>query len=179
MTVSIIAILAANDVIGRDNDLPWHMPADLKRFKTLTMGHHLIMGRKTFDSIRRPLPGRINVVVTRNVDFSPDGVAVARSVDEAISKAEAAGDEEIFIAGGAEIFAQTLHRADRMYLTRLHAEIEGDTYFPEFDDVNEWKLVDAEHFEPDEKNAWPYSFLTYERGPDRVEAEDRLHVGAD
>ena len=179
MTVSIIAILAANDVIGRDNDLPWHMPADLKRFKTLTMGHHLIMGRKTFDSIRRPLPGRINVVVTRNVDFSPDGVAVARSVDEAISKAEAAGDEEIFIAGGAEIFAQTLHRADRMYLTRLHAEIEGDTYFPEFDDVNEWKLVDAEHFEPDEKNAWPYSFLTYERGTDRVEAEDRLHVGAD
>jgi dihydrofolate reductase len=174
MTVSIIAILAANDVIGRDNKLPWHMPADLKRFKALTMGHHLIMGRKTFDSIGKPLPGRINVVVTRNVDFSPEGVAVARSLEEAIGKAEAAGDDEIFIAGGAEIFAQALHRAGRMHLTRLHAEFEGDTFFPEFDDVNEWKLVDAEHFEPDEKNAYPYSFLTYERSTERIEPEDLL-----
>ena len=163
MTVSIIAIVAANDVIGLNNQLPWHMPADLKRFKQLTMGHHLIMGRKTFQSIGKPLPGRINVIVTRNVDFNPDGVAIARSVDEAISKAEAAGDSEIFIGGGAEIYAQTLHRADRMYITRVHAEPEGDTFFPEFDDVNEWKLVDAEHFESDEKNKHPYSFLTYER----------------
>ena len=163
MTVSIIAILSANDVIGRDNRLPWHMPADLKRFKALTMGHHLIMGRKTYQSMGKPLPGRINVVVTRNVDFNPEGVAVARSVEEAISKAEAAGETEAFIAGGAEIYGQTLHRADRMYLTRIHAEFEGDTFFPEFDDVAEWKLVDAEHFESDEKNAWPYTFLTYER----------------
>ncbi|HUP49063.1 MAG TPA: dihydrofolate reductase [Thermoanaerobaculia bacterium] len=163
MTVSIIAILSANDVIGLDNRLPWHMPADLKRFKSLTMGHHVIMGRKTFQSMGKPLPGRITAVVTRDAGFSPEGVAVARSVEEAISKAEAAGDEEIFIAGGAEIFAQTLHRADRMYLTRIHSEFEGDTFFPEFDDVAEWKLVDAEHLESDEKNAWPYSFLTYER----------------
>lgn len=163
MTVSIIAIVAANDVIGRGNQLPWHMPADLKRFKQLTMGHHLIMGRKTYQSLGKPLPGRINVVVTRNLDFTPDGVAVARSVDEAISKAEAAGDDEIFIGGGADIYAQTLHRADRMYITRLHGEPEGDTFFPEFDDVNEWKLVDAEHFEADERNEYPYSFLTYER----------------
>ena len=163
MTLSIIAILSANDVIGRDNTLPWHMPADLKRFKSLTMGHHLIMGRKTYESIGRPLPGRINVVVTRSAGFAPDGVAVARSVDEAISKAEATGDPEIFIGGGADVFAQTLHRADRMYLTRIHEDFAGDTFFPEFDDVAEWKLIDAEHFEGDEKNAYPYSFLTYER----------------
>ncbi|HUP43882.1 MAG TPA: dihydrofolate reductase [Thermoanaerobaculia bacterium] len=165
MTVSIIAIVAANDVIGRGNQLPWHMPADLKRFKQLTMGHHLIMGRKTFQSVGKPLPGRIIVIVTRSVDFNPDGVAVARSVEEAISKAEAAGDDEIFIAGGAEIYGQALHRADRMYITRLHGEPQGDTFFPEFDDVNEWQLVDAEHFEADEKNEYPYSFLTYERQP--------------
>jgi dihydrofolate reductase len=174
MTVSIIAIVAANDVIGRGNKLPWHMPADLKRFKELTMGHHLIMGRKTFESVGKPLPGRINVVVTRNVDFTPDGVAVSRSVEEAISKAEAAGDDEVFIAGGAEIYAQTIHRADRMYITRLHGEPEGDTFFPEFDDVNEWKLVDAEHFEADERNAFPYSFLTYERAA--TQAENQLDL---
>lgn len=163
MTISIIAAVASNNIIGRDNKLPWHMPADLKWFKKLTMGHHVLMGRKTFEEFRKPLPGRVNVVITRNPNWSADGVAIARSVDEAISKAEAAGDAEIFIIGGAEIFAQVLHRADRMYITRIHAEPEGDTFFPEFDDVNEWKLVDAEHCEADEKNAYPYSFLTYER----------------
>ncbi|MEO6487333.1 MAG: dihydrofolate reductase [Thermoanaerobaculia bacterium] len=163
MTLSVVAALADNNVIGRDNRLPWHMPADLKRFKELTLGHHVIMGRKTFDEIKKPLPGRINVIITRRVDFSPDGVAVARSIDEAIAKAEAAGDPEIFVIGGAEIFSQLLHRADRMHLTRVHAEPEGDTFFPEFDDVNEWELVDTEHFEADAKNPHPYSFLTYER----------------
>ena len=163
MTISIIAAVASNNIIGRDNKLPWHMPADLKWFKKLTMGHHVLMGRKTFEEFRKPLPGRMNVVITRNPNWSADGVAIARSLDEAISKAEAAGDNEIFIIGGAEIFTQVLHRADRMYITRIHAEPEGDTFFPEFDDVNEWKLVDAEHCEADEKNAYPYSFLTYER----------------
>ncbi len=163
MTVSIIAALATNNVIGRDNQLPWHMPADLKRFKQLTTGHHLLMGRKTFESVGVPLPGRITVVISRSPDFAPPGVAVARSLDEAISKAEAAGDSEIFIGGGQEIFRQMLHRADRMYLTRVHAEPAGDTFFPEFDDVNEWHLADAEHYEADERNPYPYSFLTYER----------------
>ena len=163
MTLSIIVILSSNNVIGRDNKLPWHMPADLKRFKTLTMGHHVLMGRKTFNEIQKPLPGRVNVVITRDPHFGAEGVAIARSVDEAISKAEAAGDSEIILVGGGEIFRQVIHRADRMYVTRIHAEIEGDTTFPDFDDVNEWQLVDAEHFEADEKNAYPYSFLTYER----------------
>jgi len=163
MTISLIAAVASNNIIGRENKLPWHMPSDLKWFKRLTMGHHVLMGRKTFEEFRKPLPGRVNVVITRNPNWSAEGVAIARSVDEAISKAEAAGDKEIFIIGGAEIFTQVLHRADRMYITRSHAEPEGDTYFPEFDDVNEWKLVDSEHFEADERNAYPYSFLTYER----------------
>ena len=163
MTISIIAAVASNNIIGRDNKLPWHMPADLKWFKKLTMGHHVLMGRKTFEEFKKPLPGRTNVVITRNPNWSADGVAMARSLDEAISKAEAAGDPEIFVIGGAEVFAQVLHRAGRMYITRIHAEPEGDTFFPEFDDVNEWKLVDSEHFEADEKNAYPYSFLTYER----------------
>ena len=163
MTISLIAAVANNNIIGRDNKLPWHMPADLKWFKSLTTGHHVLMGRKTFEEIKKPLPGRVNVVITRNPNWAADGVAIARSVDEAIGKAQAAGDKEIFVIGGAEIFAQLLHRADRMYITRIHAEPQGDTYFPEFDDVNEWKLVDSEHFDADEKNAYPYSFLTYER----------------
>lgn len=166
MTLTIIAAVSANDVIGKDNRLPWHLPADLKWFQRHTTGHHVIMGRKTFDEIRKPLPNRVNVVVTRNPGYAPEGVAIARSVDEAIAKAEAAGDDEIFVIGGAEIIAQTLHRADRLYLTRIHADFEGDTFFPEFDDVNEFHLVDREDFEPDEKNRWAFSFLTYERAGD-------------
>ena len=163
MTISIIAIVAANGVIGRDNAMPWHMSTDLKRFKALTMGHHMIMGRKTFDSIgRRALPGRPHIIVTRH-DLSFDGVQIAHSVDEALAVAVAAGDNEPFICGGAEIYRQSLHRATRMYITQIHAEVEGDTFFPEFDDVNEWKLVDREDFEADAKNEYPFSFLTYER----------------
>ena len=163
MTLSIIAALSSNNVIGRNNDLPWHLSADLKRLKALTMGHHFIMGRKTYDSVGRPLPGRIFIVITRRTDFHPEGVHVVHSLEDAVQIANAAGDPEPFIAGGAEIFEQAIHRADRMYLTRVHAEIEGDTFFPDFDDVSEWQLIDAEHFEADEKNDYPYSFLTYER----------------
>lgn len=174
MTLSIIAALATNDVIGRDNRLPWHMPADLKRFKQLTTGHHVLMGRKTFDEIRTPLPGRINVVITRNPGFAADGILVASSVDEAVTMAEASHDDEIFVIGGAEIIAQTLHRADRMYLTRIHGEPEGDTFFPEFDEVNEWRLVEREDFEPDARHEYAWSFLTYERAgkPAQIAAYD-------
>ena len=171
MTVSIIAIVATNGVIGRDNALPWFMPADLKRFKALTMGHHMIMGRKTFLSVGKPLPGRTTVVVTRSRDFVADGVLTAQSIESAILLTQ--DDPEVFICGGAEIYEQTIHRADRMYITRVHADVEGDTVFPEFDDVNEWKLVDAEHFEADDRNTYPYSFLTYARaasGPQKAEA---------
>ena len=161
MTISIIAALASNNVIGRGNQMPWHLSADLKRFKALTMGHHLVMGRKTFESIGRPLPGRTTVVVTRRGDFSAAEVTVAASLDAALDLA--CGDGEVFIAGGADIYEQMIHRADRMYLTRVHADFEGDAFFPDFDDVTEWSLVDSEHHEPDDKNPLPYSFLTYER----------------
>lgn len=161
MTISLIAAVSDNDVIGRDNKLPWRQSADLKRFKALTMGHHFLIGRKTFASLDMALPGRTIVVITRDRRFAPDGVLVAHSVDEAIDLASL--DSEIFIGGGAEIFEQSMHRADRMYITRVHADLEGDTFFPEFDDVTEWQLVDSEHYEADDKNQYPYSFLTYER----------------
>ena len=163
MKLSLIAALASNNVIGRDNGLPWCLSTDLKRLKALTMGHHFIMGRKTWESVGRPLPGRTIVVITRRDDFNADGVTVVHTLEDAIQVAEAAGDSEAFIAGGAEIFALSIHRADRMYLTRVHADVEGDTYFPEFDDVTEWQLTDSEHFEADEKNDYPFSFLTYDR----------------
>ncbi len=163
MKLSLIAALATNNVIGRQNQVPWYLPTDLRRFKALTMGHHLIMGRKTYDSVGRPLPGRTNVVITRRQEWTAEGVTVVHSLEDAVRVAANAGEIEAFIAGGAEIYELAIHRADRMYLTRVHAEVEGDTFFPEFDDVSEWKLIDAEHCEADEKNEYPFSFLTYER----------------
>jgi len=163
MRLSLIAALTSNNVIGRNNDLPWHLSTDLKRLKALTMGHHLIMGRRTYDSIGRPLPGRHIVVITHDPNFNAGGVQVVHSLEDAIQIAVESSDEEPFIAGGGQIFEQAIHRADRMYLTRIHAEIEGDAFFPDFDDVSEWQLIDAEHFEADEKNDYPFSFLTYER----------------
>lgn len=163
MKVSLIAALATNNVIGRNNTVPWCIRTDLKRFKSMTMGHHLIMGRKTYESVGKPLPGRTNVVITRQPGYSADGVQVVHTLEEAIRVAEAAGETEAFIAGGAEIYAQAMHRADCMYLTRVHADVEGDTVFPEFDDVSEWHLTDSEHFDADDRNDHPFSFLTYER----------------
>jgi len=163
MRLSMIAALSTNGVIGRDRGIPWRQSTDLKRLKSLTMGHHIIMGRKTFDTIGRPLPGRTNVVITRQPDFAVEGVVVVSSLEEAIRIAGESGDSEPFIAGGAQIYELAMHRADRMYLTRIHADIQGDTFFPEFDDVSEWHLTDAEHCEPDEKNEYPYSFLIYDR----------------
>ena len=163
MRLSIIAALSTNNVIGRDNDIPWRQSTDLKRLKALTMGHHIVMGRKTWETLGRPLPGRVNVVITRREDYRADGAVVVTSIDEALHIAAAAGDAKVFIGGGAQIYQQPMHRCDRMYLTRIHADVEGDTFFPEFDDVSEWHLTDAEHFEADEKNQYPYSFLTYDR----------------
>lgn len=161
MILSIIAIVSDNNVIGRDNRLPWHQSTDLKRFKSLTMGHHLLIGRKTYQSLEFPLPGRTIVVITRDRDFQADGVLTASSIERAIDLARL--DNEIFIGGGAQIFEQSMHRVNRMYLTRVHAEVEGDAFFPEFDDVTEWDLIDVEHYEADEKNQYPFSFLTYEK----------------
>ncbi len=161
MTVSIIAAVSDNNVIGKGNRVPWHLSNDLKRLKALTMGHHMLMGRKTFESLDRPLPGRTIVVITHDRNFRVDGVLTAHSLERAIDMARL--DDEIFIAGGAQIYEQAIHRADRMYLTRVHVDVEGDAFFPEFDDLMEWNLIDVEHCEADERNEYPYSFLTYER----------------
>ena len=163
MRISILAALSTNNVIGRNNDVPWRLSTDLKRLKALSMGHHIVMGRKTFESVGRPLPGRTNLVITRQQGYAPEGVVVVHSLEDALRIAREAGEEETFILGGAEIYAQSMHVADRMYLTRVHAEVEGDTWFPDFDDVSEWHLTDAEHFDADEKNEYPFSFLTYDR----------------
>ena len=174
MTISIVAAVASNRVIGRGDAVPWRLSTDLKRLKTLTMGHCVVMGRKTFETLPQPLPGRTNVVITRDAAYpAAEGVLVVPTTEEALEVA-ARLCEEVFILGGAQIYAQLLHRADRMYLTEVHAEVEGDAFFPEFDDVIEWRLADREDFEADARNEYPFSFLLYERAakPEKAMAED-------
>jgi dihydrofolate reductase len=159
--VSIIAAVADNGVIGRDGGLPWHLPADLKRFKKLTTGRHMVMGRRTWDSIgRRPLPGRPTIVVSRDPAFVAEGARVARSLEEALELA--AGADEVFVAGGQAIYWEALPVADRVYLTRVHASFEGDTFFPAFD-ASAWRVVVEERHEADEKNPHAHTFRVYER----------------
>jgi dihydrofolate reductase len=160
MRLSAIVAMASNRVIGVNNQLPWRLPADLARFKRLTMGHTLVMGRKTYESIGRPLPGRTTIVMTRQRDYAPQGVKVAHAVDEALALAQ--GDDEVFIIGGAELFAQTMDRLDRLYLTLIEREFPGDTSFPEVD-LSTWKLIEQEHHPAPTPEALPYTFLTYER----------------
>ena len=162
MRLSLIAAVADNGTIGRDNDLPWRLPDDFRRFKALTMGHHLLMGRKTWESIGRPLPGRTTVVISRRPLTVPAGVELAASVDSALEVAALAGDDEAFVVGGAEIYRQLLSRADRIYLTRVHAEVDGDVRFPEFDETD-WRLVAQEEHGADERHALPFTFVTYDR----------------
>jgi len=159
--VSLIVAMAQNGVIGRDNALPWRLPADLRRFRASTLGKTLLMGRKTFESIGRPLPERENLVLTRDRRWLAPGVIVVHSVEQALAQA---GGNELVAIGGAQIYRLVLPFARRIYLTHVHADVPGDTFFPEFDDVTEWILVDVEHHESDEKNDYPYSFLTYQRG---------------
>jgi dihydrofolate reductase len=158
--ITLIVAMAANRVIGRDNALPWRLPADLRRFKAVTMGHTLVMGRKTYESIGRPLPGRRTVVITRRTDWRPEGVSIVHSLEEALAAASA--ETEVFVAGGGEIFREALPLADRIHLTRIEAEVPGDTTFPDFDPTA-WKIVDEEHHEPDAENLFPYTFQILDR----------------
>lgn len=160
MLVSMIAALARNGVIGKDNGLPWRLPSDLKRFKSITMGKPIIMGRRTHESIGRPLPGRHNIVVTRNEGYRSEGCTVVHSVREALESA--AGSEEVVIIGGAELYAQFFPRASRLYLTLIDREFEGDTYFPEFD-RNQWVEVLNEAVAPAESVPFSYQFVILER----------------
>ena len=164
MRISIIVAAAENGVIGRGGGLPWHLSDDLRRFKRLTTGHTIIMGRRTWESIGRALPGRRTVVVSRNPELQIDvaDVEAVTSLDKALEFAEGSGEDEAFIVGGAELYRESLGRADRIYLTRVCATVDGDTSFP---DVawSEWQLADSEEHDATEKNEYAYCFETYDR----------------
>lgn len=162
MIVSAIVAVAKNRVIGKNNEIPWYLPADLKYFKRTTINHHIIMGRKSFLSIGRPLPKRTNVVVTRDAFFTATGCLVAHSIEEALTLAENNGEEEAFIIGGGEIYRQSVSYWDRLYLTEVDAEPAGDVLFPELD-WTEWRLASEERHAADEKNEYGYAFQVWER----------------
>ncbi len=159
--VSLLVAATENGVIGRDNGMPWHLPDDLKHFKALTLGKHLLMGRKTFESIGRPLPGRVNLVLTRDAAFRPAGVTAVRSLDEAFSVAVAAGAPELVIGGGAQLYALGLPSVRRIYLTRIHAVIAGDTHLPDIGPG--WREVARTEHPADERHQHAMSFITLER----------------
>lgn len=160
MKVILIAAVADGGVIGRANTLPWYLPADLRRFKQLTSGHTVIMGRKTYESMGRPLPNRKNLVITGSKDFRPAGVTLVRSMEDALKLAKDDGD--VFVIGGARVFEAALPVGDRLELTRVHAAIAGDVYFPPFNPAD-WALVSEEKHPADDRNQYPYDFQTFER----------------
>ena len=166
MKLALIAAYAQNRVVGIDNKLPWHLPEDLKYFKRCTSGKAIIMGRKTFDSIGRPLPNRTNIVITRNPEFKAEGVKVVTTLEAAIELAKAVneinGIDEVMVIGGATIYELTLPIADRLYLTHVHAKVEGDAYFPEVDFSN-WHEVERADYSASETNPYDYSFVVYDK----------------
>jgi dihydrofolate reductase len=160
--IALIAAMAENRVIGRDNRLPWRLSADLRRFKSLTMGKPVIMGRKTYESIGKPLPGRSNIVVTRDPDYRAPGCRVVHSLEQALEAA--AAHDEVMVIGGAELYRQTLERAERMYLTLVKTEVDGDALFPDIQ-PQQWRELERASHRADEKNEYDYDFVTLERVP--------------
>lgn len=160
--ISIIAAVADNGVIGRDNTLPWHLPQDLRYFKSVTMGHPVIMGRKNYEDIGKPLPGRLNIIISRDKYFVAEGCVIAHSIEEAISAAGA--NIEAFVIGGAQIYRLFLPFAKKMYITEVHTEAKGDIKFPDFDKTL-WQPVSREDYKADSSNPYDYSFVLYERVP--------------
>ena len=158
--ITIIAAVAENRALGKDNQLIWHLPADLKRFKQVTLGHHIIMGRKTFESLGKPLPKRTTIIITRNKNYKQEGCIVVNSLPEAIKAAVT--DENPYILGGAEIYKQALEIADKLDLTFVHHTFEADAFFPEINDTI-WKETERLNFKADEKNKYDYSFVSYLR----------------
>ncbi len=157
-----IAAMSRNRVIGAGNRIPWHLPEDFKWFKKMTTGQVVIMGRKTFESIGRPLPGRRNLVISRNPDYRADGVEVIDSVDAALALLAGSDVAELMVIGGGHLYGQLLPRADRLYLTRIDLAVEGDTRFPAFDE-NDWSCIEREPHQSDEKNPHSYCFETWQR----------------
>lgn len=167
MKVSLIVAVAENGVIGKDNDLIWHLPKDMRFFKETTSGHHVIMGRKNFESIPkkyRPLPNRTNIVITRQADYAAEGCVVVNSLEAALAIAKSNGDNEPFIIGGGQIYKLALegNLVNKVYLTRVHQSFDGDTFFPELSE--EWKAIESIDHQADEKHACAFSFITYIKG---------------
>jgi len=162
VVISFIVATSENNVIGKDNKLPWCLPTDMRYFKNVTWGMPVIMGRKSFESLGKALKGRTNIVVTRNKDWHAEGTQVVQSIDQAITLAAQTDAKEIFIIGGAEIFKEAMPVANRIYLTRIHHHFDGDAYFPEVSDA-EWTLVQSRFCDADEKNQYPHTFQVWER----------------
>lgn len=165
MIISLIAAVAENNVIGKDNNLPWHLPTDMKYFRDTTLGHCVIMGRKNYDSIPpkyRPFDGRTNIIVTRQKDFKAEGCIVVNSVEEGLEEARKKNEPEVFIIGGADIYKQTIDMADKVYYTKIHHSFEGDAFFPVIDPAK-WKLISQQDVAADAKNKFPFSFCIYEK----------------
>lgn len=166
MKLALVVAMANNGVIGRDNELPWHLPADLKYFKKITMKRPIIMGRLTYESIGRPLPGRCNIVITRNVAWQAEGVHTFTDIEEALNyardRAQLESVDEMMVIGGEQIFRQLLDRANRLYLTLIDAEVEGDASFPDID-YSQWQECFREKHSPDSQNVFGYNFLVLDR----------------
>jgi dihydrofolate reductase len=160
--ISHIVAASENNIIGIKNGLPWRLSNDFKYFKNKTWGMPVIMGRNTFESMKKDLPGRINIVVTKKTDWHPKNIFVTHNIDDAIGKAKECDANEIFVIGGGEIFKQTMDKVDRIYLTRVHTVIEGDTSYPELDTLK-WKLTKEKSFPADEKNNYPYTFEVWDK----------------
>ncbi|WP_373055589.1 dihydrofolate reductase [Zunongwangia sp. H14] len=158
--LTVIAAAAENNALGKDNDLVWHLPDDFKRFKKLTSGHHIIMGRKTFESFPDLLPHRTHIIITRKKDYKPKGTIVVNSLENALEKVK--NDEQPFIIGGGEIYKMAIDKAEKIELTRVHGTFDADTFFPEIN-LEEWKITSEEFHEKDEKHEYPFTYITYER----------------
>jgi dihydrofolate reductase len=157
--------MGRNRVIGANGDIPWRLPADWAYLKATTMGHPILMGRKTYESIGKPLPGRINIILTKNVTYAPEGCVIVHSFEEAVKRY---GNGELFVLGGAEIYKLALLHADRLYVTLIDQEFAGDTFFPEID-LSQWKIVSRRPGTRDEKNLYDYEFVVYERKKEMTE----------
>ncbi len=160
MQIALVVAMSENRVIGKDNQLPWHLPNDLRHFKNITQGKTILMGRKTYESIGRPLPHRKNIVMTRDKNYQAEGIIVVNSIKQAIM--EVSAEEEVFVIGGGELFAELMDKASRIYLTVVHADIEGDVFFPPIDTVKWTETSREDHF-ADEKHAYDYSFFTLKK----------------
>lgn len=158
--ITVIAAVAENNALGKENQLLWHLPDDFKRFKSLTSGHYIIMGRKTFESFPKPLPNRTHVIISRQANYQPEGCTVVNSLEQALEACPKT--EEVFIIGGGEIYKQSIAVADKLDLTKVHASFEADTHFPEVD-LSEWQLVFEEHHPKDERHDYAFTFQTFSR----------------